>query len=217
MNGVTESTRGGRLWRPSRPLTDTAVVIAICAVMTALAMTPSLLPRVWTFQAYVSGISGVIGYGIGVLLAWAFRLTPARRWSTTAVQRLLPVRVRRLGWPLLLAAVPIALLAGLVQASDWQRQVRVLVGLPEESSAGWLRAMPVILLVAAVILAFFRGLRMLVGALTRLLRRWRLLGSRMSSSSSARPGSTGRRRRTSCGSQASSSTGSARRPSPRRR
>ena len=41
MNGVTDSTRG-RLWRPSRALTDTAVVIAVCAVVTALAMTPSL-------------------------------------------------------------------------------------------------------------------------------------------------------------------------------
>ena len=139
-----------------------------------LAMTPSLLPRAWTFQAYVSGISGVIGYGIGALLAWAFRHTPARGWSTRAVHRLVPAAVRRTGWPLLLAAVPISLLVGLVIASDWQRQVRVLVGLPEETSAGWLRAMPVILLVAAAILAFFRGLRLLVRALTRLLRRWRL-------------------------------------------
>ena len=32
----------GRLWRPSRPLTDSTVVVALCAVATALALTPSL-------------------------------------------------------------------------------------------------------------------------------------------------------------------------------
>jgi uncharacterized membrane protein len=75
---------------------------------------------------------------------------------------------------LLLVAVPISLLVVLVIASDWQRQVRVLVGLPEETSAGWLRAMPVILLISGVIIAFFRGLRLLVRVATRLLSRWRL-------------------------------------------
>ena len=40
MSGVTARRVRGRLWRPSRPLTDTAVVVALCAVATALALTP---------------------------------------------------------------------------------------------------------------------------------------------------------------------------------
>ena len=41
MSGVAPRVPG-RLWRPSRPLTDTTVVVALCAVATALALTPAL-------------------------------------------------------------------------------------------------------------------------------------------------------------------------------
>lgn len=160
-----------RGWRAFR-LDATGLVVG--TLFALVAMTPSLLPRSWIFQAYVSGISGAIGYGIGAALSGLFRLTPAYGWLTLRVRLFVPARVRRAVWPVLLAAVPVSLLVVLVFASDWQRQVRLLVGLPEETSAGWLRAMPVIILIAAVIITFFRGVRLLVRIITRLLRRWRL-------------------------------------------
>jgi uncharacterized membrane protein len=160
-----------RGWRALR--VDPAGLV-VGTLFALVATTPSLLPRSWLFQAFVSGISGAIGYGFGVLLAWLFRRTPASPWLAARARRYLPARIRRAAWPVLLAAVPLGLLLQLVVASDWQRQVRVLVGLPEETSAGWLRAMPVIIAVAAVIIAFFRGLRLLVRLVARLLGRWRL-------------------------------------------
>ncbi|MCC2321181.1 alpha/beta-hydrolase N-terminal domain-containing protein [Cellulomonas xiejunii] len=40
-------------------------------------MTPSLLPRDWLYQGLVSGISGALGYGVGVALARVLRLYAA--------------------------------------------------------------------------------------------------------------------------------------------
>jgi uncharacterized membrane protein len=160
-----------RGWRALR--LDPAGLVA-GTLFALVATTPSLLPRSWLFQAYVSGISGAIGYGIGVLLAWLFRRTAAHPWLIARLRRHLPHRIRRAAWPVLLVAVPLGLLVQLVIASDWQRQVRELVGLPEETSAGWLRALPVVIAVAAAIIAFFRGLRLLVRLVARLLGRWRL-------------------------------------------
>ena len=46
----------------------------VCALVgIALALTPSLLPRPWLFQGLIAGIAGAIGYGIGVLVSWAWR------------------------------------------------------------------------------------------------------------------------------------------------
>src|SRR3954469_16501236 len=41
MSGASQSVRG-RLWRPSRRVVDSGVVVALCAVATALALTPAL-------------------------------------------------------------------------------------------------------------------------------------------------------------------------------
>jgi uncharacterized membrane protein len=160
-----------RGWRALRADPAGLVVGTLFALV---ATTPSLLPRSWIFQAYVSGISAATGYGIGVLVARAVRRTPATSRLTARLRRSLPHRIRRAAWPVLLVAIPVSLLVQLVVASDWQRQVRVLVGLPADTSAGWLRALPVIVAVAAAIIAVFRGLRLLARLVARLLGRWRL-------------------------------------------
>ena len=43
---------------------------AVGLVFLWLSMTPSLLPRGPLFQALVSGVSGAIGYAVGVLAVW---------------------------------------------------------------------------------------------------------------------------------------------------
>jgi uncharacterized membrane protein len=158
--------RGWRLLRAD------ATGLVVATLFAILAMTPSVMPRDWLFQGVVSGISAAAGYGIGVVLGWLARRTGAYRRSAEWVDRSVPARVRRGAWVGLIVTSPLSILLVLVVASDWQRQVRELVRLPAETSAGWLRAAPVILVVAAVLVVLVRGLRFLARAIARLLRRW---------------------------------------------
>ncbi|KQS65033.1 hypothetical protein ASG41_16205 [Modestobacter sp. Leaf380] len=160
-----------RGWRTLRA--DPAGLV-VGTVFALLAMTPSLLPRTWFFQAVVSGISAAIGYGVAVGLVWLLR-----RWSRWQqveawARARLPGWVRTTAWLVLLVAVPVSLLVVLTIASDWQREVRALIGLPGETAAGWLRAAPAIVVVAVLLVALARGVRWIGRLVTRVLRRVRL-------------------------------------------
>ncbi len=162
-----------------RTLRADATGLVVATLFALLAMTPSLLPRGWLFQGIVSGLSAGIGYGLGVLLAWLVRRTAAYRRAAGRIDRVVPERVRRGAWGTLLAGIPVALLVVLVIAADWQRETRELVGLPPETSAGWLRAAPVIVVLAALLVALGRGLRWMVRGTALLLRRWLRLPPRV--------------------------------------
>lgn len=161
------------LERPGwRLLRADATGLVVGTLFALLAMTPSIMPRDWFFQAVVSGVSGAAGYGVGAGLGWLVRRTWTYRRTAARVRRSTSERARRRAWLVLLAAIPLSLLLVLVVASDWQREVRALVRLPAEDSAGWLRAAPVIIVLAAAVVALFRGLRSAARAVYRLLRRW---------------------------------------------
>ena len=85
MNGVTESVRG-RLWRPSRPLTDTAVVVAVCAVVTALAMTPALrgLGPPGAAVLVLTVATATVTAGAAILAEVLGRVCDDSRWSWAA-------------------------------------------------------------------------------------------------------------------------------------
>ena len=85
MNGVTESARG-RLWRPSRPLTDTAVVVAVCAVVTALALTPSLrgLAAPGAAVLVLTVATATVTTGAAILAEVVGRICDDPRWSWVA-------------------------------------------------------------------------------------------------------------------------------------
>jgi uncharacterized membrane protein len=157
-----------RGWRALRADATGLVAATLFAI---LAMTPSVMPRNWLFQGMVSGISAAAGYAVGVAVGWLVRRSHPYRRVERWVHRSVPRRVRRGGWGALLVAAPLSVLVVLVAASDWQRDVRELVRLPAETSSGWLRAAPVIFLVAGLIVALFRGVRWLARALARMLRR----------------------------------------------
>ena len=84
MNGVAESARS--LWRPSRPLTDTAVVVAVCAVTTALAMTPSLRGLVPPGAAVLvlTVATATVTAGAAILAEVVGRICDDPRWSWAA-------------------------------------------------------------------------------------------------------------------------------------
>jgi two-component system OmpR family sensor kinase len=83
--GVVRSVRG-RLWRPSRPLTDSAVVVALCAVATALALTPALRnlgPPGATYTVLTVGTAAATAGG-AILAEVAGRICDDPRWSWVA-------------------------------------------------------------------------------------------------------------------------------------
>jgi uncharacterized membrane protein len=82
-------------------------------------MTPSLLPRTALFQGLVSGVSGAIGYGLGVFGVWLVRYMRSKDSSPPA-----PLWA----WK---ALVPIGVVGMVVMAIRfhvWQDQVRDLMG-----------------------------------------------------------------------------------------
>ena len=76
----------GRLWQPSRPLTDSTVVLAVCAVATALALTPSLRGLGAPGAAYTLLAMTTAGAAAGgaVLAEVTGRIREDVRWSWVA-------------------------------------------------------------------------------------------------------------------------------------
>jgi len=161
---------GPRRRRPRvRPLHGGGLVVGVVFAM--LAMTPSLLPRDWLFQGLVSGISGAIGYGVGVLLAWLLRRSSRWRSLVARADAGVPPRARRWVVPALCLAGAAALLVMLAVAARWQRELTDAMGMPATTTSGWLRAAPVLVLVAAVLIAAARAVRLVSRAVARFLRR----------------------------------------------
>ncbi len=136
-----------------------------------LAMTPSLLPRDWLFQGLVSGVSGAIGYGVGVVVAWLLRRSSRWRGFQAAVGDRAPAGAQRWLVPGLCVAGAVALLVMLSVAAEWQRELTDAMGMPPTTTSGWLRAAPVLVLVAAVFLGIARGIRALSRLIAQFLRR----------------------------------------------
>ena len=69
------------------------VGLVSAAVLFAISLTPSLLPRIYVVQGLLSGIALAVGYGIGVLVAWLWqylelpeprgRVASALKWLAT--------------------------------------------------------------------------------------------------------------------------------------
>ncbi|MGY2083384.1 alpha/beta-hydrolase N-terminal domain-containing protein [Blastococcus sp. SYSU DS0539] len=154
-----------------RALRADATGLVVATLFALLAMTPSILPRNWVFQPVVSGVSAAAGYGVGVGLGWLLRRTGVYRRTAAPIRRRAP-RLPRRAWAARLVAVPTSLVVVLVVASDWQRQTAARVGMEPETSAGWLRAAPLIVVLAATIVAAVRGLRLVARGISALLRRW---------------------------------------------
>jgi uncharacterized membrane protein len=127
-----------------------------------LSLTPSLLPRAWYLQAVMSGITTVIGYGIGALIGWLLRsLIP---WS--------PGPAVRRGGRLALAAAAVVLIPLFgVLGAQWQHEVRALDGVSQPSEVLYVLVVLVALVIAMVLLAAARGIRALVRLAARPLRR----------------------------------------------
>ena len=92
---------------------------AVGLVFIWFSMTPSLLPRGAVFQGLVSGISGAIGYGLGVFTVWLYRYLwgkasspPAPRWA----------------WMVLIPVGAVGMVLMAIWFHVWQDNVRDLMG-----------------------------------------------------------------------------------------
>ncbi len=104
-------------WVREYTFTGTAVGL----VFLWLSMTPSLLPRGPLFQALVSGGSGAIGYGLGVLAVWLVRYMRSKESSP---------RAPRIAWYVLIVLGIVGTALMIVWFHLWQDRVRDLMGVP---------------------------------------------------------------------------------------
>ena len=134
----------------------------VAAFFFAISLLPSLLPRAPYVQGVVSGITLMIGYGLGAggKAVWGYLGIPK-----------LKGRARTIVLGLLVAFVAWLTSRLIWQQVGWQNDTRELFGMEPVSPRTW----PVILLttvvVAALILIVSRSLRVLFGAVARWLGR----------------------------------------------
>jgi uncharacterized membrane protein len=155
--------------------------LTVGTTFAALSMTPSLLPRSWLFQGVVSGVSAALGYGAGSGLGWLVRRWPPWRRTRERLRQRAPAWAPPAAWLLLLLAVMTTLATMLSVSAEWQGQSAALLGLGRTTTTGWLRAGPLMVLVAGALLAAARGVRWLSRWIAGLLRRWVRLPQRIAS------------------------------------
>ncbi|WP_327095219.1 alpha/beta hydrolase [Nocardia vinacea] len=149
------------------------VGLVFATIFFALSVTPSLVPRDWLFQGLISGINAALGYGLGCLLEWLFRL-----WVRPRLAKLLRDRISPPTWVryavksaiLLTAAVTAAFM--LVQSARWQREITALMGMEGTTTPAYLRTGLLSIAVGTGVVAVYRTLREIIRFLARQLNRW---------------------------------------------
>ncbi len=143
-----------------RRLSPTGLVVA--ALFLAASLQPSLLPRAPYVQGVVSGITLMIGYGLGAggQALWDYLEIPKLRG-----------RARRIVLGTLVVLIGVALAQSVWKQVGWQNDIRELFGMPTVTPATWPVILLTTLLVAALILVVSRALRLLFGAVARWLDR----------------------------------------------
>ena len=121
----------------------------VALVFVALSLTPSLLPRPPSFQGAVSGISAVIGYGLGVFGAWLWREFADRGPRTPS----------RRSWQIFWVVAGLTVVVSWVLSERWQRELRDLVEVPSPSVASYLLIPIVAVVVFVVAVAIGRAVR----------------------------------------------------------
>ena len=138
------------------------VGLAAGLVPVGLSFAPSLLPRPFLMQGVITGICVALGYGIGVLAAWAVRRLT--KWEPAP-------RVRRIAWIVVLVAAVAVIVAADLAGTAWQNEVRRLLTMAPITWTLPLQAIPVAALMAALLLIVGRALRAATRGLGRLLGR----------------------------------------------
>jgi len=136
--------------------------LLIGSLFICLSLLPSLLPRPWLMQGFISGVSFSIGYGIGVLLSkilrWLIQKEPTKNQKATA-------------WKII-RILPALILVSIILGHNWQNEVRVLVGQEPKNGISIVQILLVTGLFIFVILGVARGLRKLARYLGLFFGQW---------------------------------------------
>lgn len=146
--------RGALAWLVSLLRFDTTGLV-FAALFFCWSLTPSLLPRDWTYQGLIGGLNAVIGYGVGIVLGWAVNRWVLSRYSWWPLPKL-QVRVIRIVLGVLGVA---AILWMLVLSAQWQRELAVIMDSEGTTTTGYIRTGLVTVVVAALVLTIARVVR----------------------------------------------------------
>src|ERR1700758_4572108 len=125
-------------------------------------MTPSLLPRTALFQGLVSGVSGAIGYGLGVFAVWLVRYMRTRNYSPPPP---------RWAWRVLIPVGVIGMVVMAIRFHVWQDDVRNLMGVAHLKWYDYPEAAILSLVVLFTLVEIGQIIRKLVGFLVGQLDR----------------------------------------------
>lgn len=166
MNKVTAVLRGWWIrWQPS----VTGLVVA--ALTAWVSLMPSLLPREWHYQGIVTGVSMLVGYGVGVAIRTVWRRLVLPKISVHPDLNALGERLlifARLSAPYVLV---VYLITATATAIRWQDQVSDLVESPRPPWSDYMRIPWVALAVFVALLVLARTLRQLYRMFVRVVRR----------------------------------------------
>jgi uncharacterized membrane protein len=138
------------------------VGLVVGALFFALSLLPSLLPRAPYVQGVVSGVTVMIGYGLGAggHALWEYLGIPTLRG-----------RARTITLALLLGLIGLMTVRAVWQQVGWQNDTREIFGMDPVTPTTWPVIAAVTVGVAALLLVLARSLRLLFGTVGRWLGR----------------------------------------------
>jgi uncharacterized membrane protein len=147
-------------WTFARHLTFGGLAGALLAF--CLSLTPSLLPRAMFMQGLVSGVTGVIGYGLG---------SAASAITRRFLRREPAPRTKRIAWWTLLGVAAVSVPLFLWLGSRWQETVRSLMDMEPLEPASWGGILVISVATAYLLLVISRMVRGLARSLIGLIDR----------------------------------------------
>lgn len=125
-------------------------------------LTPSLMPRTALFQALLTALCMLAGYGAGALAGWLVRSCGGR----------LTGRARVIAWRVLAGVAGVGTLAALWLSLRWENQVRDLVGVDRVGVWHLVLTVLITAVLFALLIGLSRGIRALGGSIGRFVGRF---------------------------------------------
>lgn len=145
----------------TRRLSFLGVFVAISLL--SVSLSPSLLPRSWHLQSVASGLSLVLGYGLGSFFMWIWRLLGIPELSG---KRLLITQRFSLAFAL------VELVYVSTQTGKWQNRIRALAGLEPTTSTRLFRILLISVILAFLLLIAARLVRVATSRLIAFVGRY---------------------------------------------